>query len=200
MSRDVIQAGTVWRFPASGFAAAMLLAVVPGSPLAVSDWPLRGPFGAFTWIACFVSTGLCLTLVLLAMSPARGVGGSRVVMAGLAFGLLALGSYAAAARADRIVQSPLAALTLVLAGLFVLRAVAVRVVGSIAGARPPAAPSPPLIVKAPGTLRTALTGLALAAALAIGVAALVALAVGLAKPAPAPAGAAAKATGTTGPR
>jgi hypothetical protein len=94
---------------------------------------VRGPFGAFTWSAWFVSGGLGVTLLFLAVALGlrrRRAAGvvvlGRVVPAALAFGLVAVASYAAAARADRIAQHPAVALAVALAGLVALRAAVAR--------------------------------------------------------------------------
>jgi len=129
------RADKVWRFPASGFAAAALAASWPGSPLGPGRWPAHGAFGAFTWVAWFVAAGVATTLLALAVALARGrgrgkgrarVAPGRVASAALAFGLLAVSAFTAAARADRIERRPLAALALAVAGLVGLRAVAAQ--------------------------------------------------------------------------
>jgi hypothetical protein len=123
------RAATVWRFPAAGFAAAAAVATFPSSPLGPGQWPVSGSFGAFTWTAWFIATGLSFTLLLLAAAiglERRGRGAGRVALAALAFGLLALGTFAAAARADRIRQNPLLALAVTVAALVALRIVAAR--------------------------------------------------------------------------
>src|SRR5437588_12831618 len=96
----------VWGYPAAGFAAAGLAAAVPGSPLGPGGWPLRGPFGAFTWSAWFVSTALGVTLAFLAAGlalrrgrAARGALAGRVAPAGGACGGRAAPAHPAAARA-----------------------------------------------------------------------------------------------------
>jgi len=133
MSLRVRRSSPVWRFPAAGFAAAAAAAVAPGSPVGPGSWPARGPFGALTWTAWVVSTGLAATLLLLAAAlavrrgrGARGVVLGRAVPAALAFGLLALAAFTAAARVDAIERSPAAALAVALAGLAAMRAVVAR--------------------------------------------------------------------------
>ena len=120
----------LWGFPAAGLAAAGLIAATPGSPLGPERWPLKGPFGAFTWLACFLSIGLGVTLLLVAIGlgfrRGRGAVLGRTVPAALAFGLLALAAYAAAARADRIARNPAVALAVALAVLAALRVVTSR--------------------------------------------------------------------------
>lgn len=129
MSSRVVRWNQVWRFPAAGFAAAMVAAVWPGSPWGPAGWPARGPFGAFTWTSWFVSAGLAATLGLLAVAlAARGGRTGRAVSAALAFALIAGSAYLAAARVDEIRRNPAAALVVALAGLIVMRAVASRIV------------------------------------------------------------------------
>ena len=132
MSRRVRRSSRVWWFPAAGFAAAAL-AATRGSPVSPGAWPARGPFGAFTWTAWFVSTGLAAALLLLSAAErlrrgdgARGVVTGQAVPAALTFGLLALAAFTAAARVDQIERSTLAALAVAMAGLAALRAVAAR--------------------------------------------------------------------------
>jgi hypothetical protein len=126
--------GWVWIFPALGFAVVGLTALPPGSPVNPNGWGVRGPFGAFTWTAWFVSSGLGVTLLLLAVAARARCGAdagarvwARIAPSALAFGLLALASYAAAATADRIERNPVFALMLALAGVIAVRALAARV-------------------------------------------------------------------------
>jgi hypothetical protein len=125
-----------WVFLAAGFAAALALSFIPGLPLAPGRWPLEGAFGAFTWTAWFVSSSLAFTLVFLAISvrlrePRSGtVRPGRVLLAASAFGLLAVGAFAAAAWADRIEQHPLATLVLAIAALVALRLIYARLLGT----------------------------------------------------------------------
>jgi hypothetical protein len=190
MARRKVQAGTAWQFPAAGFALATLMAVAPGSPLAVEQWPVRGPFGAFTWLACASSTALGLTLLLLAPATRRHRGNAgRIAMAAAAFGLLALGAYTAAARADRIERNPLVALAIAVAGLVLLRIVA----GRLTEQRTPApgqadlqvgaarASTQPLNSRTRAGWRSALTGLALAVLVGVSAAALLVLGGGVVK-------------------
>lgn len=124
----------VWRYPAGGFALASLPAVAPGSAFRPEGWAAEGAFGAFTWVGWFVTTGLSLTLLLVALGQAerarRGhrarTGWGRVAGASLVFGMLALGCYVAAAGSEWITQRPLAALLAAGAGLLGLRALASR--------------------------------------------------------------------------
>jgi hypothetical protein len=132
--------GVVWRFPATGFAAATVLGVAPGSPLSAGDWPLRGPFGAFTWSACFVTTGLGLTLLLLAAAlelgrRARPALARRAAAAAGAFGLLALAAFTAASQADRIERDPLPSLAVAVAALAGMQAFAARLTARPGGGR-----------------------------------------------------------------
>lgn len=117
-------------FPLAGFAATAVAAFVPDGPLAPGRWPLTGPFGAFTWTACFMASGLSLTLGLLAVvetlrgGPARHrLVLGRMVPSALGFALIASAAYTAAARADRIERSPALALVVAVVALVALRAV-----------------------------------------------------------------------------
>src|SRR4051812_42816280 len=114
-----------WAYAAAGLAVGLGLAGVPGVP-SPAGWPARGPFGAFTWGACFLSTALAVTLLLVgAAAWARGGApmpreARRVVWAAAGFALLAALAYAAAARVDLIERQPLAALALALAAAVAL--------------------------------------------------------------------------------
>lgn len=131
---------TVWRFPATGFAATAAVVAAPGSPLGPAGWPVRGPFGAFTWGAWFVSAGLAATLFLLAAGTAarhgraaRGLVTGRALPAALAYGLLALASFTAASQAEQIRRTPAAALAAALTALVLFRAAAARFAPAAAG-------------------------------------------------------------------
>jgi hypothetical protein len=112
-------------FPTLGFMGAIVLTLIPHQPLSVADWPLKGPFGLFTWGAWFACTGLAFTLLLLAIAsrlrprPRAALG--RLVVVAATFGLLALAAYGTAARADLIERYPPVALALALAFLVALR-------------------------------------------------------------------------------
>ncbi len=134
MAHPLGRPGPVWRFPASGFAATAVLAVAPGSPMRPGDWPSQGPFGAYTWVAWYVSTSLALTLLLIAFAASlhrgrllRGLGIGRTILASGTFGVLGLAAFTAAARADQIQRSPLASLAIALVGLVLLRLIAARI-------------------------------------------------------------------------
>jgi hypothetical protein len=151
----------VWPFPAAGLALAVVLAVVPAQPFWVGGWPMKGPFGAFTWGASLFSLGLAFTLLLLAIAlwvrRSRGSGPvvRRVLTAASGFGLLALAAFASAERGDLIERNPALALALALLAVVALRALVLR------ASRPPApataasplieSPAPPAI--APGAAR-----------------------------------------------
>ncbi len=103
----------VWVVPVLAFAAVGLAAFPVGSPVSPASWGTRGPFGAFTWTAWFVSSGLAMTLLLLAFAAfarrgtkAGGASGARLAPSALAFGLLALLSYVAAASAEWVQRNP----------------------------------------------------------------------------------------------
>ena len=134
MDRRVGRPSPVWWFPASGFAATAVLAVAPGSPMRPGDWPSQGPFGAYTWVAWYVSTSLALTLLLIAFAASlhrgrllRGLGIGRTILASGTFGVLGLAAFTAAARADQIQRSPVGALLIALVGLLLLRSIAARI-------------------------------------------------------------------------
>jgi hypothetical protein len=104
---------------------------VPGSPVGPGRWPLRGPFGAFTWGAWVVCSGLAVALLVLGVSlAARGRGARAAAAAGrvcrgsAGFALLAASAYGAAARADLVESHPVAALALAVAALVALRRLA----------------------------------------------------------------------------
>ncbi len=121
--------GLAWKFLAAGFSATALAAAAPGSPVGPAEWPARGPFGAFTWVAWFVSAALAATLLLLTPAlPARRRSTvlGRAVPTALMFALLALVAFTAAASADQIMRSPAASLLLAISAFVVLRAVAAR--------------------------------------------------------------------------
>ena len=100
MSPGDQRSSPVWWFPAAGYGVAAMAALRSLSPEA---WPARGVFGAFTWTAWFMTSGVMLTLLLLSASTAAGrvcVRG-RALVAALAFGVLALASYTVARRSRR---------------------------------------------------------------------------------------------------
>lgn len=154
-----------WAYPAVGFGAALALTSMPGLPFAAVHWPARGPFGAFTWAAWFVSTGLAVTLGLLGAElhgpsaagrarvrvrrggPARA---GRVLAAAAGFALLAGLAYAAASRVELIQRHPLGALALAVLALAAMRGLA------FFATRPgPAAPGPPAAGPEPSRPRAA---------------------------------------------
>ncbi len=125
--------GEVWKIPAIAFAGVTASVIVPGSPWGPERWPTAGLFGAFTWTAWFVSTGLAITLLFLAARLTARPGSEttldrigRAVRAALSFGLLAASAYLAAASAEAIQRNPAAALGVALAGMLGLRGFAAR--------------------------------------------------------------------------
>lgn len=115
----------VWGFPAAGLGTAVVFTMIPGHVCSIDQWPVSGPFGAFTWGAFVVSMGLSLTLIFVALElwrrsrgrseKRRGLG--RLVAASGLFAMLAVLAVAAAARIDFLESHPAIALGLSLAAV-----------------------------------------------------------------------------------